>query len=138
MIKEAELGRLIPLFYQRVRADARLGPLFDGAVEDWPEHLERLQSFWSSVMRGSGRYKGSPMAAHLRHAGAISPDMFDRWLQLWRETAAELLPPPEAAAIAAKAERIAESLKLGLFFRLGGEPGPAIQTREDHHVRPAA
>jgi hemoglobin len=43
---------------------------------------------------------------------------------LWRETAAELLEPEAAAAIIAKAERIAESLKLGLFFRIDA-PRPA-------------
>ena len=138
VIREAELGRLIPLFYARVRADPMLGPLFEGAVADWPEHLDRLEDFWSSVMRGSGRYKGNPMAAHLRHREAISPAMFDRWLQLWREAATELLPPAAATAIITKAERIAESLQLGLFFRLGGAPGRVIRKGEDHHDRPAA
>ncbi len=138
MIGEAELGRLIPLFYERVRGDPELGPVFEGAVKDWPEHLELLQSFWSSVTRTTGRYKGNPMAAHLRHAGAITPAMFDRWLQLWRETARETLAPEAAELIVGKAERIAESLKLGLFFRLGGAPGSNNQERGVHHVRPAA
>jgi hemoglobin len=138
MIGEAELGRLIPLFYERVRGDPVLGPVFEGAVTDWPEHLELLQSFWSSVTRTTGRYKGNPMAAHLRHAKAITPAMFDRWLQLWRETAVETLPAEIAEQIARKAERIAESLKLGLFFRLGDQTDSAIQKRGNHHVRPAA
>ena len=138
MIEEADLERLIPIFYERVRADPMLGPVFAGAVADWPEHHRLLQSFWSAVMRGSGRYKGSPMAAHLRHAAAISPAMFDRWLQLWRESAAELLPPDAAAALAAKAERIAESLQLGLFFRIGAGPVRAHRERGNRHDRPAA
>jgi hemoglobin len=69
-------------------------------------------------MLTSGRYKGSPMAAHLRHAGAIEPAMFERWLTLWGETARGTLAPGEATAVVVKAERIAESLKLALFFRL--------------------
>jgi hemoglobin len=44
--------------------------------------------------------------------------MFARWLELWRETAAEILDEAGAAAVIAKAERIAESLQLGMFFRL--------------------
>ena len=122
---EADLERLVGAFYARVRADAELGPLFDAAVGDWPEHLDKLQSFWSSVMLTTGRYKGSPMGAHLRHAGAIEPAMFDRWLELWRETAAKHLAPADAAAVIAKAERIAESLKLALFFRIDAAPGRA-------------
>jgi hemoglobin len=119
---EQDIETLVPLFYAAVREDALLGPLFDQAVGDWPEHLAKLQSFWSSVMLTSGRYKGNPMAAHLRHAGAITPVMFDRWLELWRETAARHLAAADAAALIAKAERIAESLKLALYFRI--EPRP--------------
>jgi hemoglobin len=76
-------------------------------------------------MLTSGRYKGNPMGAHLRHAGQIEPAMFERWLALWGETARELLEPDSAAAIVAKAERIAESLQLGLFFRLPSRRGVA-------------
>lgn len=115
---ETDLTRLVAHFYGRVREDEVLGPVFNGAVDDWPEHLDRLEDFWSSVMLGSGRYKGNPMAEHLRHRERIDPAMFDRWLSLWRAAAHDLLEPGAAAAISAKAERIAESLKLGLFFRL--------------------
>lgn len=118
---EGEIGRLVDLFYARVRRDGLIGPLFNQTVEDWPEHLVKLRDFWSSVMLTTGRYKGSPMGAHLRHASRIEPAMFDRWLELWRETAGELLAPADAKAVIAKAERIAESLKLALFFRIDGE-----------------
>ena len=119
---EEDLARLVDRFYAKVRTDDDLGPLFNSAVADWPEHLEKLTAFWSSVMLTSGRYKGSPMAAHLRHRSAIKPEMFDRWLELWIETARETLDEIGAAGVAAKAERIAESLRLGLFFRLPGDP----------------
>ena len=48
--------------------------------------------------------------------------MFDRWLAIWAATTDELMPPAAAAALQAKAARIAESLQLALFFRLG-DPG---------------
>lgn len=121
-IDEAALERLIPAFYARVRADAEIGPLFDAAVHDWPDHLERLIAFWSSVMLTTGRYKGSPVAEHLKHRAAITPAMFGRWLAIWADTTDELLAPAPAAALQAKAARIAESLQLALFFRLG-DPG---------------
>ena len=47
------------------------------------------------------------------------PVFFDRWLTLWRETADELFAPAVAERFRDKAERIAESLKLALFFRPG-------------------
>jgi hemoglobin len=124
-ISEADLALLVDRFYARVRQDGLIGPLFNAAIHDWPEHLERLSAFWSSVMLTSGRYKGSPMAAHMRHAGQIRPEMFSRWLELWRETARDTLAPDAAEAVSAKAERIAESLQLGLYFNLDKQRGAA-------------
>ncbi len=121
-IDEAALERLIPAFYARVRADADIGPLFNAAVHDWPGHLEKLVAFWSSVMLTTGRYKGSPVAEHLKHKAQITPAMFDRWLAIWADTTNELMTPAIAAALQAKAARIAESLQLALFFRLD-DPG---------------
>lgn len=112
-----ELQRLVDRFYAAVRRDQMIGPLFNRTIDDWPEHLEKLGAFWSSVMLTSGRYKGNPMAAHLRHANSIEPAMFERWLGLWRSTAFEELEPEDARAVIGKAERIAESLQLGLWFR---------------------
>ena len=115
---EQQLATLVDRFYAKVRKDEVLGPVFNAAVQDWPEHLEKLSAFWSSVMLTTGRYKGNPMVAHLKHKSAIEPAMFDRWLELWRETASEVLDEAGTAAVAAKAERIAESLQLGMFFKL--------------------
>ena len=117
-ITEKQLEQLVDRFYAKVREDEVLGPVFNGAIADWPEHLEKLSAFWSSVMLTTGRYKGQPMVAHMKHRRSIEPAMFDRWLGLWRETAREMLSAPAAAAIIMKAERIAESLQLGMFFKI--------------------
>ena len=122
-IDDASLKTLVDLFYDRVRRDDLIGPLFNDAIGDWPVHLEKLGAFWSSVMLSSGRYKGQPVPAHVRHRARIEPRMFERWLALWRLTTAELFAAPAAAALQAKAERIAESLNLALYFTL--EPSPA-------------
>ena len=106
-IDEAGLERLVHAFYARVREDAELGPIFNDAIADWPEHLARLTAFWSSVMLTSGRYKGQPVPAHMKHRSRITPALFDRWLALWGETARELMAPDAAAALEARAGRIA-------------------------------
>lgn len=120
---EADLAQLVPAFYARVRQDGLIGPVFESAIDDWDDHLGRLVAFWSSVMRTTGRYKGSPVAAHLTHLAVISPAMFDRWLALWTAVTAEMLSAPKAAALQEKAARIAESLKHALYFRLPPRPG---------------
>ena len=122
-IDEAGLGRLVDAFYAHVRADAELGPIFNDAIADWPGHLEKLTDFWSSVMLASGRYKGQPVPAHMRHVGRITPALFERWLALWAETTDAMMEPGAAAALQDKARRIAESLQLALFFRMGAPAG---------------
>jgi hemoglobin len=114
-ITEQGLNRLVTRFYTSVRSDELLGPVFNDAVEDWPDHLEKLTDFWSSIMLTSGRYKGTPMAAHLKHRARLTPAMFERWLALWHEaTVAEM--PDMAPLLQAKAARIAESFQLALRF----------------------
>ncbi|WP_347269646.1 group III truncated hemoglobin [Rhizorhabdus histidinilytica] len=118
-IDDHGLGRLVDAFYARIRADDELGPIFNDAVEDWAEHLAKLTDFWSSVMLTSGRYKGQPVPAHARHRSRITPALFDRWLAIWTRTTDELMEPEAAASLQDRARRIAESLQLALFFRLG-------------------
>jgi hemoglobin len=117
-INEIALERLVATFYARVRTDAELGPIFNDAVENWPEHLEKLAAFWSSVMLGSGRYKGQPVPAHAKHRDRITPALFERWLAIWKQVTTDLMAADVAAALQAKAARIAESLQLALFFKL--------------------
>ena len=59
------------------------------------------------------------MPAHMKHRDRITPALFDRWLGLWKRTTDDLMSPDAASALQAKAERIAESLQLAMFFRLG-------------------
>jgi len=114
ILSEQELRLLVEKFYERVRADSALGPVFNDAIEDWDHHLTTLTNFWHAVMLTSGRYKGNPMQAHFKHAERITPQMFQRWLGLFSKTAEEVLQPEHAAEIAAKANRIAVSLQWGL------------------------
>lgn len=107
-----DIERLVDRFYDRVRIDPVLGPIFGAAVDDWAAHKNTLVSFWSSVMLGAGSYRGNPMAAHRPHP--ISTAHFDHWLALWSETAQALLAADHAALFKDRAERIARSLRHGL------------------------
>jgi hemoglobin len=129
-LNDEGLKRLVAAFYSRVRADAELGPIFNDAINDWPEHLEKLTAFWSSVMLTSGRYKGQPVPAHMRHKSRITPELFDRWLGLWAQTTDELMSPEAALQLQDRAARIAESLKLAMFFRLSPSTTDHDHTKE--------
>src|SRR5512138_834647 len=64
-IDEAMIERLVRRFYDAVRDDALLGPIFAARITDWEPHLQRMFAFWSSVALMSGRYHGQPMAKHM-------------------------------------------------------------------------
>lgn len=128
----AALVRLVDRFYDKVRRDPQLGPVFEAAVHDWDEHLRRLVSFWASVALRAGSYRGNPMAVH-RALGGIGPGHFETWLRLWRETARELLEPAAADLMIGHAERIGTSLRLGMGLTDGrGRPlGLSVRGQAD-------
>jgi hemoglobin len=115
---EVQIAALVHGFYAKVRTDAVLGPIFERTIGDWDPHLAKMRDFWSSVMRTSGRYHGNPMAAHLR-LKTVRLEHFQRWLALFAMTARELFTPELAEAFIARAENIARSLQLGMFYRRG-------------------
>jgi len=92
----------VRVFYAKVRKDPDLGPIFDAAIGDWDQHLDRMTDFWSSVMLTSGRYSGNPMIKHMRQK-AIRPAHFVQWLALFELTARELFSLDCAERFNAKA-----------------------------------
>lgn len=109
---EAMLRDLVHRFYDRVRADTVLGPIFAKRISDWAPHLERMVAFWSSVALMTGRYHGQPVPAHTPLP--LTEAHFERWLALFRETAYETCPPEGAAHVIRCAERIARSLQMAV------------------------
>ena len=125
-VSESGIESLVDEFYRRVRLDPKLAPIFERAISDGDGslHLATMRDFWSSVMLTSGRYKGNPVAKHLQLEG-MEPLLFEHWLDLFTQTCRELFVEEVAAAFAVKAQRIAESLKLALFYR-PDRPWPRI------------
>ncbi|CAN5403070.1 truncated hemoglobin [soil metagenome] len=126
-VDERSIRQLVDAFYVKVRADAELGPVFAGVIRgDWQPHLDKMYAFWSSVMLKSGRYKGNPVIKHAMIA-AMKPEMFARWLTLFVETCDQQFDDAISAEFRVRAERIAESLKLALYYR-PDRPWPAQPT----------
>ena len=113
------IAALVDRFYDRIRMHSTLGPVFDAAVHDWPEHKRLLTSFWASVLLRAGSYRGNPMAAHRPHP--ITSEHFVQWLELWRVTADEVLEPAQAQLVHEYATRIGRSLRYGLGLPEPGE-----------------
>lgn len=127
-IDDAMIETLVHGFYDRVRADAVLGPVFAEKITDWGPHLRQMCAFWSSVALLSGVYHGRPMQKHVTLP--IDAAHFDRWLELFRSAAQDLCPPEAAAYFIERAEQIARSLEAGVATVAGKPIGPGERYRD--------
>ena len=130
-LDESQLATLVDRFYDKVRTDPLLGPVFDPLVGDWDAHKVLMTSFWSTVALRTGHYRGNPLARH--RPLSIGVTHFQRWLALWRETAGEVLDAESAALMIGYAERIGYGMRVGMG--LGGhlrgrESGIPIRARQ--------
>lgn len=108
------IARLVDHFYDHIRADAVLGPIFNARISDWPTHLRQMKHFWASVLHASGTFSGNPMQKHVAIPG-IEQAEFERWLALFDASLKAVEPSPEATIfVAARARQIADSLLMGI------------------------
>lgn len=109
---------LVYTFYDKVRQDPELAPIFIGALgDDWDAHLERMVRFWSTVMMGTREFDGNVFGTHMQLSG-VSPEHFRRWLAMFEETARQLFTGADADDFLAPARRIAASLQYGYFGKV--------------------
>jgi hemoglobin len=125
------IAMLVRRFYADVRADARLGPIFNGAIgEHWPAHLDKLTDFWCTVMLASGQYQGNVYGKHMALDAAVDADHFTRWLALFERHVHAMFAPAVCAEFMTVARRIAASLQLGMLNRDDGAPVPSIKVAQ--------
>ena len=120
---EEEIRTLVHDFYDDVRQDALLGPIFNSRIHDWDAHLAKLVDFWSSILLRTGRFNGAPMPMHAAMPG-LTAGLFQRWLALFYASNARQPNKAMAAQANDMAERIAQSLWMGYQMRNGGDALP--------------
>lgn len=115
-IDEVYISELVETFYERVRADSDLGPIFEKVIGDnWDPHLVRMKNFWASVALNAGLYSGKPVPKH-QQLSQVTQKHFETWLSLFHHTLKDTAPSPAAVIyFMERAERIANSLQLAMF-----------------------
>jgi hemoglobin len=112
---EDNIRELVYAFYDRVRDDALLGPVFDSVLSGrWDDHLPKMCGFWSSLILGAKSYRGNVQQVHQPLPG-IEPQHFSRWLYLFLDTVESRYRPAAAVQFMEPALRIAQSLQLSRF-----------------------
>lgn len=111
-VSEPLVAQIVHAFYDRVRQDGLLGPIFEARIGNWDAHLATMVDFWSSLPLMSGRYGGKP---HIAHLGlGLSPAHFEHWLALFESVVTAHCTGPAAALFIGRARRVADSLQIGL------------------------
>ena len=105
-----DIGRMVRTFYNKVRVDPLLGPMFnDVAKVDWPEHFEKLTAFWCRALLDMPGYGGNPFRAHakIHEQQCFTRNHFERWLRLFHDTIDADWAGPYAEAAKAMGRRVA-------------------------------
>ncbi len=114
VVSEGDIRTLVDTFYDTIRADDLLGPIFEKHVRDWSLHLPKMYNFWSAVALRTGRYAGRPLEAH-ESIPSLTQAHFDRWIFLWESTVTEVIHPDARKAFVLSARRMAASLAARLI-----------------------
>lgn len=120
---EAAISECVRVFYAKGTADPLLGPVFANAIPELGPHLKIIENFWSKSLLGTDRYQGHPFPVHMNLP--IEPQHFERWLQLFVETARETLPKTQAEQAVAKASHMTQCFQSGLFPFTGADGKPS-------------
>jgi len=126
-----DVMRLVNVFYDRVRDDDLLGPIFDQVARvDWTTHLPRMYDFWESVLFQQATFRGNPPALHraLARLTPMTGQEFGRWISLFHDTVDHLFAGPMAEHAKLSASRIA----LVLQHHIGGEQGLELVHNRAH------
>ncbi|WP_011578731.1 MULTISPECIES: group III truncated hemoglobin [Chelativorans] len=122
ILDERMIHDVVHGFYEEIRNDDLLGPIFNGAInsEAWPHHLAKMCDFWSATLLRTKRYEGRPLPPHLAIPG-LGEVHFRRWLMLFRATVDRLCPADVAVLFMDRALRIAHSFRLAVAFSRGDD-----------------
>lgn len=118
IISLEDIKKLVDTFYEKVRKDKLIGPIFNERILDrWPQHLEKMYTFWQTLLLEERTYFGSPFPAHANLP--ISHDHFERWMNLFNKTVDELFKGEKANEAKWRAEKMAEIFESKIEFYKG-------------------
>jgi hemoglobin len=80
-----DIQHLVDAFYEKVKHDQFIGPVFNSRLEGkWELHHRKLYRFWHTVLLRRPDYFGNPVPLHFNMA--LTREHFENWLRIWSET----------------------------------------------------
>ncbi len=109
-----DIKLFVDAFYAAAKKDPLLGPIFNEAIkeEEWSIHVERIYSFWNTVLFKEPDYLGNPFR---HHANLPIYEMhFSKWLALLKEVIDHNFAGEKADEVVFRAHKMSEMFQLKL------------------------
>ncbi len=110
---------LVIQFYEKIRSDKLLGPIFNATIKNWPEHLKHLTDFWETQLFFVAKFKGNPLKKHVEVDNqtnhTIRANNFGKCLNYWFETIDFLFEGGRVQEAKNRARKMGSHLYLKLF-----------------------
>jgi hemoglobin len=120
-----DIKLLVNRFYDKVRKDELLGPIFDGVIQDrWPEHLEKMYRFWQTVLLEEHTYFGSPFPPHAKLP--VEKQHFERWIALFHATVDEHFESALSEEAKWRASKMADMFHHKIEYYKGSSEKPLL------------
>jgi hemoglobin len=113
---EENIQLMVNAFYQNVRQDGILEPVFSELIDDWEAHLPIMYRFWEKLLFGKDGYKRNPFQKHVNLP--VSKEHFTRWIELFTQSIDANFIGPKAD----EAKRLATNIANSFQERMGLTP----------------
>jgi hemoglobin len=102
--KREDIIVMVDAFYQKVQQDDLIGPIFNSRIapDAWPAHLNRMYTFWTTILLNQPGYSGQPFEKHSDMP--IQAAHFERWVSLFKTLVDSLFEGPVANEAKYRAE----------------------------------
>lgn len=125
IIQIDDIRLLVDNFYDKVKKDAQIGPIFIAIIQDrWPEHLDKMYRFWQTVLLEEHTYFGSPFPPHAHLP--LKQVHFDCWLRLFFSTIDEFFAGEKAERAKWQARRMAEIFQAKIQYIQNNVTSPLL------------
>jgi hemoglobin len=106
-----DIKLLVNTFYDKVRGNNFLAPIFNAQIQDrWPLHLEKMYTFWQTVLLDEHTYFASPFPPHAKLP--VDHAHFEQWIALFTETIDELFCGERANEALWRANKMAQMFEM--------------------------
>ena len=120
-----DIRELVYTFYDKIREDKLLADIFNERIQDrWPEHLEKMVTFWQTVLLDDRTYQGAPFPPHATLP--VEREHFDRWLKLFYETINDLFYGELAEEAIWRADKMSEMFQAKIAYHRERNRHPLI------------